>query len=64
MKEIVVKLDDDVWEDLRRAAGVRMRMGVASPTVVDEFSLKLIRAIDEGETEKHFQYRNPNEPRD
>jgi len=60
MKQILVQIDDDVWRELRSAMMVR-RLSCPSPTIVDEFTAKLLQAIEQGKEKKHFFYNKPQE---
>jgi hypothetical protein len=57
MKEITIKIPDDIYSELKTAANVRKMTG-ASYGLIDGFIIGLLRKIKEGCTEWEVRYKN------
>ncbi len=57
MKEIKLKIDDDVYGELTRGMNVRIMIGSAHG-IQDAFMAKLIESIDKGDDEVEIKYKD------
>ena len=57
MKEIVLKIDDDVYKELKNNIGVRMLTGAAYG-YIDAFMAKLVESVDKKDKELVLQFKN------
>ena len=57
MKQIVLKFDDDAFRFLNHHIGQTVGMGLAYG-VPNRFLVELMRAMNDGEQEKHFKLEN------
>ena len=60
MKEIILKIDDDVLGRMRSDISIKMMSGNYAGTI-NAFIKKLIDKIDDGNKEWHCKYKNKNE---
>ena len=58
MKQIILKIDDSAYSELKTNVTVR-RMGGGMHGLLDEFTAKLFDAIEAGQDEKHFHFGTP-----
>lgn len=59
MKTIILKMDDDVFDELDAALFVRGMIAADSHGIVDELFIKMMIAIKNGDEEKHFSFVKP-----
>lgn len=58
MKQIILKIDDSAYAELKTNVTVR-RMGGGMHGLLDEFTAKLFDAFEAGQDEKHFHFGTP-----
>jgi len=57
MKTIKIKIEDDVYKNLKQATQVKGMTGNIGG-IIDSFIIKLVESVDKGLTEEHFKYKN------
>ena len=58
MKEITLKIEDDVYDLIKSEATVYNLAHAGGTTIPIQFITKIISAVEKGEKEYHFKFKN------